>query len=552
MEQDNSEKQAGFDALMERPLGGATTFAELAEVEDAEQARMEVASLFAKYRVLADNIMCGDIENKGAAIRSLSDEFAAILDESGERHKGMIDRIKELVTKPPPTKTEGGVAYPAADYAYVPDPTKPSTWKLRLTESPGKVTTAQLGRAAAALSSGGFRGQRVQLPSEAVARVKRRIRAEYRKLGVAAGDMPDSVKGSSFKVWKDQDGRWRWLAIYSNKFRDRDNPPEILAEQAHKDFVSALDAGEWDMPELWLWHTPQLKSGVADFTAWDDRGFMIACGLFDKESEDVAERLALAEEVGVSHGMLTSEIERDTEDPTIITRYRSVEISPLPRKAAANELTGFVTFESEETMEMAKEKQNWLEQIAGAARLADLDQDIDDKATRAAELQLEHKEASLEEPVEETKDEEPATEPEPEPDQEPEPEFVSAEEGRALAQAIHDLAQVVQEMSKGLGEVKDMVSGLQESDEAKIAKQVEGTPAASILEILAGGVSPQSVIGQDEARVDGRTSLAKGGPKETEAGAKGPSMVPIINQMIAGWDQDMDINSILGLTGYQD
>jgi len=72
-------------------------------------------------------------------------------------------------------KTDGGVEYPASCYLYVPDSQKSSTWKLRVCEMvDGKreTTVAQLGRAAAALSSGGFRGNKVQLPSSEVARIK--------------------------------------------------------------------------------------------------------------------------------------------------------------------------------------------------------------------------------------------------------------------------------------------------------------------------------------------------------------------------------------------
>ena len=92
-------------------------------------------------------------------------------------------------------KTEDGVKFPAAAFAYVPDAEKPSTWKLRLWEDPTKkVTRAQLGRAAAALSPGGFRGQKVQIPSADLPAVKRKIRAEYRKLDVEPEEMPRWVK----------------------------------------------------------------------------------------------------------------------------------------------------------------------------------------------------------------------------------------------------------------------------------------------------------------------------------------------------------------------
>ena len=92
-------------------------------------------------------------------------------------------------------KTDDGIQFPTQAYAYVPDAEKSSTWKLRLWEDlEKKVTRAQLGRAAAALSPGGFRGQKVQIPSEDLSAVKRKIRAEYRKLDVEEEDMPRWVK----------------------------------------------------------------------------------------------------------------------------------------------------------------------------------------------------------------------------------------------------------------------------------------------------------------------------------------------------------------------
>ncbi|MBW2308512.1 MAG: hypothetical protein JRG73_16420 [Deltaproteobacteria bacterium] len=103
----------------------------------------------------------------------------------------VIDAIREAR----PMKTEDGQKFPAEAYAYVPDPDKPSTWKLRLWESPSlKVTRKQLGAAAAAFSPGGFRGQKVQIPAEDVAKVKGRIRAAYRALKVEPKNIPKAVK----------------------------------------------------------------------------------------------------------------------------------------------------------------------------------------------------------------------------------------------------------------------------------------------------------------------------------------------------------------------
>ena len=92
-------------------------------------------------------------------------------------------------------KTEGGESYPARCYAYVPDNEQVSTWKLRICGvGTTEVTREQLGAAAAAFSPGGFRGQKVELPQEDVAKVKRKLASEYRRLGVEKGDMPESIK----------------------------------------------------------------------------------------------------------------------------------------------------------------------------------------------------------------------------------------------------------------------------------------------------------------------------------------------------------------------
>ncbi len=126
------------------------------------------------------------------------------------------DRLLALMEQAAPTmeatKTEGGESYPREAYAYAPDPDKPSEWKLRLWESPtAKVTVAQLGRAAAAFSPGGFRGQKVQLPADAVAGAKAKIRAAYKRLKVKDTDIPASIKeafrlGDSFTEYLPVDG----------------------------------------------------------------------------------------------------------------------------------------------------------------------------------------------------------------------------------------------------------------------------------------------------------------------------------------------------------
>ena len=99
------------------------------------------------------------------------------------------------------TKREDEQDFPAEAFAYVPDSEKPSTWKLRLWDSlEERETAAQVGRAVAALGPGGFRGNRVQLPEDAVAGVKRRVLAAWRRVNPDAStdEEPNVLKGYGY------------------------------------------------------------------------------------------------------------------------------------------------------------------------------------------------------------------------------------------------------------------------------------------------------------------------------------------------------------------
>lgn len=96
------------------------------------------------------------------------------------------------------TKTEGGKEYPASAFAYVPDPEKPSTWKLRLIDDSGEMTAKQVGMAVAALGAG-FRGNKVQIPEGDLAKVKAKVRAAWKKVNPDAEEVPAVLKSES--VW---------------------------------------------------------------------------------------------------------------------------------------------------------------------------------------------------------------------------------------------------------------------------------------------------------------------------------------------------------------
>lgn len=79
-----------------------------------------------------------------------------------------------------------------ADFAYKPDPKKPSTWKLNISDA--RHTAA----AVAALGKG-FRGNKVEIPEKDLPGVKKRVAAAYRKF-FPKNDVPPILKALDFKV----------------------------------------------------------------------------------------------------------------------------------------------------------------------------------------------------------------------------------------------------------------------------------------------------------------------------------------------------------------
>jgi hypothetical protein len=185
-------------------------------------------------------------------------------------------------------------------------------------------------------------------------------------------------KGSqdSFLFRKDAStGQIRWVTAWSSNYEDDDNPPDIISEKAHREYIERVEKGEVPYPELWHWHTKGTKWGEADWLAYDkDAGIMWASGLVDEGHEKEALNISKSNiKIGVSHGM--KNVSRDPNIKKVINSYTTYEISDLPFSAAANKMTGlFITEEKsmEDNMALADEKKDYLRNGAGLS-----DEDID-------------------------------------------------------------------------------------------------------------------------------------------------------------------------------
>ena len=92
-------------------------------------------------------------------------------------------------------KTEDGVSYPKSDYAFTPDDV-PSHWKLRLTSAPGGKPDPHIVGAAVAALGKGFRGNKVEIPAEALHGVKAKVRAAWKAANPDKGsdELPEVLK----------------------------------------------------------------------------------------------------------------------------------------------------------------------------------------------------------------------------------------------------------------------------------------------------------------------------------------------------------------------
>lgn len=177
--------------------------------------------------------------------------------------------------------------------------------------------------------------------------------------------------------------RLRWFARVSNCWVDRDH--EIISTAAHKEYVEWADSTA-RYPELWLWHTKGTRWGSTDWLDFSD-GFLHASGLVDEGYEDLAERLS-KEEVGISHGFFG--LQKDN----VVTKYRSFEISVLPRNNAAVWTTDFNVVGRENEVAFTEAKKNWLLNTAKLTpdAVTQLEKDTETTATALKEAGLQFKE----------------------------------------------------------------------------------------------------------------------------------------------------------------
>lgn len=533
-------------------VGGVTSFADLDSARENQEKLHETWRLNDDFSMLSNNILYSDdISDKATALTTLANEYAQrvnqavkekeaqeldegpnislIVDgEEIEKGHGIWHRLRVLFGKGDVTKEVNGDNLTRGDFAFAPNHKDPATWKIQISKH-GDTDLTMLGKALTELSC---HAKEYGMTEEEQRNVTDKILSQVEFIFEERGDK----EGSSLSVWKEASGQYRWSAIYSNNMLDQDNPPETILDQSHKAFTYLVKEGEVPYPELWHWHIPGTRWGVADFLDYRD-GFALAGGTVDPGCEKEAEVLAGRTGIKVSHGMPKAVIVRDPENPSNIVFHLTKEISDLPDYAAANQATTFKVeqISKEASMpsiaDVIKEKTDYLKGLGYSdAQIEEVRARLGGNVKKEKGDDLHEKngdEASAEASANDTST--PAGDAAP----------VNAELQAQIDAAKNQLAEVQTTLTAAqaeitglVKEVKDIVTDLKVIRDVQAASVKEGTPreSASFIETMLTKGSP---IGSAEARVDGRSALAKG-PKEKETGVPQVTGIPILDQAFAG------------------
>jgi hypothetical protein len=307
-----------------------------------------------------------------------------------------------------------------------------------------------------------------------------------------------------------------------------------------------VDKGLAPLPELWLWHIPEWKLGEAVWVGYDDSGFAMAGGYFDKGREQVAEWLSTKEDIAVSHGMPPKSIVRDRDDPSVIVQHQTAEISPLPSWAAANVLTNFITLTKEADMAIPEKKRKSLIETWGMPEevVAKLEAANELTASNAKELGLESKESEQVEQSAETTAEAPpqvetpaetpvAETPAETTDENPQDGFPTRKEVadavvNIIVPVIDKQNEAIELLLKQMNDLQTRLNSMEKTDEEKIANLAKETPMASLSALIT-----QSIIGNPATEVGKRDKqLSDSKPKETDAPVERRTGISLLDSLM--------------------
>ena len=197
-------------------------------------------------------------------------------------------------------------AEPCVDFAYMPDPDKPDTWRLRFRDADGKASVKMIESCARAISPGGLDGKQV-VPPEDQAAVRARLREAYAEAGVAYDAMSEWVKEFATAAFSDvvtfaaeQKGKPGEYGVqimrpgftndkarfYKPETVKRDGPRAFKGARMHTNHQTDTEARERPEGDVLTW-----VGNVVETWADDAGNLFGTCKVFDRKFRDKLEEM---------------------------------------------------------------------------------------------------------------------------------------------------------------------------------------------------------------------------------------------------------------------
>lgn len=532
VEEETTEKGWGVEAEMPAYASGARSLEELDTEREAHERVNELSNLMSDFQGVVGNIIYTPVESLDS---SVIDDLDNVYEEFKSRASSLISEETDKARRDVSAADKKRAVAEYGDVTYADEENK----KYPI-DTPEHIRAAEryIGMPR---NSGKYSAEKLAaIKSKIAAARKKKIKKEtFLDRVVKAVKESLAPPPPDIMVYKEEDGDYGWVASYSNKFMDRDNPPDIIASAAHQQFVEKVDKGLAPLPDLYLWHVPEWKIGYATALAYDDSGFPIAIGRFDKESQDVAEWLSMQKDFGVSHGMWNKTIQRDPEDQSVIIAYETHEISPLPRERAANPLADWYVIENDikelEEVDMTipeEKRQELLKRGLPEETLSALEERNKVKAETAVAEGIKSKETEETQPVpEETKVEEPVETEDVKTSEFPTRQEVAEAVASVISPKIEALNVKLEELSTKYDEVTKQLSEIQTSDEKRIKEIIQMTPRDSLASLMASRLTERASSSK-QTKVGDNDNLLKTKPREEQPPEVSRVGIPFIDNML--------------------
>jgi len=344
------------DYYSEPAMAGATSWDEHEAMKMAREKAQHVREVTYTVQDLVSNILYSSMSpaEKSKAIKAVGDGMGAKLKEAEDhmmkkefdldlleiqaiiakdaRQTGAGERLGDWITKARLTSTAES-KLSDEDFALVIEREEGTVRRYPIHDK-AHVRNA-LTQAAQAMEKGG------EFAEDAKAALPK-LREAAKKMGI--GTMEKS--NSAVVIEKDKSGNWRAVMWPTNNFIDWDG--DILSESAHLEFVEWVNKNMDCSPVFMTWHKPgTMRKNRTDFVGYESGFLIMSAPLEEREAAALLKAQTLTD-IGMSHSAFA--MERDKNDPRVVTKYRMFEVSDLPLKYAANPFTDFETLLKEADM----------------------------------------------------------------------------------------------------------------------------------------------------------------------------------------------------------